>query len=738
MKFIGSQFYLYKLSLFLVFASLISCFTFGFSQKFDFDFQNPGLALDERVENLISLMTLEEKAGQLMFEAPAIERLGIPHYSWWNECLHGVARNGRATVFPQAIGMAASFDPDLMYRIGEAISDEARAKFNANRKVGYMDRYAGLTFWSPNVNLFRDPRWGRGQETYGEDPLLISKIGVSFVKGLQGDGPYLKVAAMAKHYAVHSGPEKLRHVFDAVVSDYDLWNTYLPGFESLVVDADVEGVMGAYNRTNGIPCCAHPYLMQDILRGKWKFDGYYVSDCWALVDLHNGHKTSASKEAAAADALNVGCNLNCGNTYPALLDAIKEGLTTEESIDNNLKQLLPTRFRLGLFDPKGSVLFDNISTEVVRSKKHIDLSYEAASKSVVLLKNEDNLLPLDPNLRSLFVTGPMAANSQALLANYYGISDDLKTLLEGISSNVADHTAIRYVQGSLMDRPNVNPMDWYSEEADVADVTIACMGISQLMEGEEGEAIASPSSGDREYITLPPHQIDYIKLIRSKAKKLVVVITGGSAISIPEVHDLADAVIYAWYPGEQGGQAVGDIIFGKINPSGKLPVTFVKTIDDLPPYEDYDMSNRTYRYFKGDPLYPFGFGLSYSQIEFNNLTSNTNQFRQGAELMLSIDVKNLSEIPAEEVVQVYVSKEDKSVDDPRLSLKDFRRIHLNPGETMSVKFDLDEKAFSEYDANGNLNLEEGNYKVIVGSAAPVNRSSVLGSPMWRTTDIQVR
>jgi len=707
-------------------------------QDYEYDFQNPNKSISDRVNNLIAEMTLEEKAAQLMFEAPAIERLGIPHYSWWNECLHGVARNGKATVFPQAIGMAATFDTDLMHRIGVAISDEARAKYNANKKVGYMDRYAGLTFWSPNVNLFRDPRWGRGQETYGEDPHLISKMGVSFVKGLQGDGKYMKVAAMAKHYAVHSGPEKLRHEFDAKVSDYDLWNTYLPGFESLVVEANVEGVMGAYNRTNGEPCCAHPYLMQDVLRDKWKFDGYFVSDCWALVDLYNGHKTSSSKEGAAADALNLGCNLNCGDTYPALLDAISQGLTTEKAIDNNLRELLPTRFRLGLFEPEGRVPFDNISSQVVRSQENVELSYEAASKSIVLLKNENNLLPLDPAMRNLFVTGPMAANMQALLANYYGISDDLKTILEGISANVSNHTAIRYVQGSLMDRPNVNPMDWFSEEAQVADVTIACMGISQLMEGEEGEAIASPSAGDREYITLPPHQVDFIKLMRSKAKKLVVVITGGSAISIPEIHEMADAVIYAWYPGEQGGQAVGDIIFGKVNPSGKLPVTFVKTIDDLPPYEDYDMSNRTYRYFKGEPLYPFGFGLSYSELEYGELHISKKSFRKRDDINLSIDIKNNSDLAADEVVQLYVSKVNKEDDDPNVSLKAFQRITLEGGESQKVSFQLDAKAFSEYDQKGDLRLEKGKYNIHVSSATPIERSKTLGAPKWSSVVVEIK
>ena len=705
--------------------------------QLDFDFYSPKLSMEERVSSLVGEMTLEEKAAQLMFEAPAIPRLGIPHYSWWNECLHGVARNGRATVFPQAIGLAATFDTDLMHRIGVAISDEARAKYNQNKKVGYMDRYAGLTFWSPNVNLFRDPRWGRGQETYGEDPYLISRMGVAFVKGLQGKGEFLKVAAMAKHFAVHSGPEKLRHEFDAVVSDYDLWNTYLPAFEALVVEAKVEGVMGAYNRTNGEACCAHTYLMQEVLRKKWKFDGYYVSDCWAIQDFYQGHGLAKGKNDAAALALSKGCNLNCGNTYPAIVEAIYQGLTTEAIVDQNLKELLPTRFRLGLFEPDGTA-YDKISNKVVRSKKHIELSYEAACKSIVLLKNKDKVLPLDPEMRNLFVTGPTAADAQALLANYYGISDDLRTILEGISSNVSDHTAIRYVQGNLLDRKNVNPMDWFSEEAQIAEVTIACMGITQLIEGEEGEAIASPSAGDREYIGLPPHQIEYLKLLRSKAKKLVVVITGGSAISIPEIHDLADAVVYAWYPGEQGGQAVGDILFGKVNPSGKLPVTFVNSIDDLPPFEDYNMQNRTYRYMRKAPLYPFGFGLSYSDLEYGEVLVSSNKIKKGKNINLSMDVKNLSDVAADEVVQLYVTKKERSAQDPETSLKLFKRISISANSSQTVSFDIEDKAFSIYDANGDLQLEKGEYEIRISSAAPFERSLELGAPAWRSVDVRVK
>ena len=707
------------------------------AQEEVYDFRNETLPINQRVDDLVSRLTLEEKVDQLSYETPAIPRLGIPKYSWWNECLHGVARNGKATVFPQAIGMAASFDPDMMHRIAEAIAIEGRAKYNANKKDGYMARYAGLTYWSPNVNLFRDPRWGRGQETYGEDPFLISQLGVAFVKGLQGDGKHLKVGAMAKHFAVHSGPEKLRHTFDAKVTNYDLWNTYLPAFEALVVEADVEGIMGAYNRTNGEACCAHEYLMQDVLKDKWGFDGYFVSDCWAIRDFYEGHKISTDIKSAAAMALNAGCNLNCGDTYPALVEAINAGLTDESEVDNNLKQLLPTLFKLGFFD-ESKTEYDDIPLTEVRSDKHIALTYEAAAKSIVLLKNKDAALPLDPNLKTLFVTGPVAADVQALLANYYGISDNLTTMLEGIVSSVSNSTAVRYVQGNLLDKPNVNPIDWYSSEAEEADVTIACMGITQLLEGEEGEAIASPTFGDREYITLPQHQIDYIKLLRTKAKKLIVVITGGSAISIPEIHEMADAVLYAWYPGEQGGQAVGDIIFGKTNPSGKLPVTFVKTIDDLPPYEDYNMKGRTYRYMTKEPLYPFGFGLNYSNTAIDKVKSKKRVMKEGGRISFNVTISNTSNVDADEVVQVYVRRKQRNQNDPIYTLKDFKRVSIDANKSKSVKFSLNKSAFSQYTDDGDLQLVKGQYDVIFATAAPIDRSIELGGTEWHSVEIEVK
>lgn len=708
-------------------------------QNFAYKFQNPALSIEQRTNDLISHLTLEEKVGQVLYAAPAIERLGIPQYNWWNECLHGIARAGRATVFPQAIGMAATFDTDLVNRIAKAISMEARAKYNLAVAHSSRERYQGLTFWTPNVNIFRDPRWGRGQETYGEDPFLTSRIGVSFVKGLQGDDPtYLQAAAMAKHYAVHNGPEALRHEFDAVVSMKDLWETYLPAFEALVTESRVEGVMGAYNRVNGDPCCAHPYLMQEVLRKKWGFKGYFVSDCWAIVDFYQGHKVVNTAAEAAALAINTGCNLNCGSTYPELVNSVKQGLTTEAEIDKNLKELLPTRFKLGLFDPPGTVPFDTIGASWIRKKEHVDLSLEAAEKSLVLLKNADNLLPLDPDVGSVFITGPTAAHIQSLLANYYGVSEDLVTMLEGIIANLSPHTLVRYVQGALLDEPNRNPVDWYSSEASEAEVTIACMGISQLIEGEEGESIMSRHLGDREEIGLPQSQIDFLKLIRSKAKKLVVVITGGSAMAIPEVYDLADAIIYAWYPGEQGGLAVGNTIFGKSVPSGKLPVTFPKSVDDLPPYEDYALTNRTYRYIQKEPLFPFGFGLSYSSFTYSDLMVQQNTNAGANSFKAACTVTNSGKYEADEVVQLYVSDLEASVLVPQYALKGFQRISLKPGKSKIVSFDLGPKELELVNDKGDRILEAGEFQISIGGSVPSQRSLQLGAPQYQQAVLAVK
>lgn len=724
----------YSLMFLLLFTGMILS-----AQNIKYPFQNPDLSIEKRVDDLVSRLTLEEKVGQLMYGAPAIDRLGVPQYNWWNECLHGVARNGRATIFPQAIGMAATWDTDLMHRIGSAIALEARAKYNVSVANGLRERYQGLTFWTPNINIFRDPRWGRGQETYGEDPFLTSRIGVSFVKGLQGDHPkYMMAAGMAKHYAVHSGPEALRHEFDAKASMKDLWETYLPAFEALVKEAKVEGVMGAYNRTNGDACCAHPYLMQEVLRKKWGFKGYYVSDCWALQDFYRGHNVVKTAPEAAALALNIGCNLNCGSTYPELLNSIKQGLTTEAEIDKNLKELLPTRFKLGLFDPQGAVPFDAITPEVIRSDEHINLTREAATKSIVLLKNKDSALPIKKDVSSIFVTGPMAAHIQALLANYYGVSENLVTFLEGIMGKVSPQTSVQYVQGALMDEPNRNPIDWFSGVAAESEVTIACVGISQLIEGEEGEAIASRHLGDREEIGLPQNQIEFLKKMRANAKKLIVVMTGGSAIACPEVYEMADALLYVWYPGEQGGNAVADIIFGDAVPSGRLPVTFPKSVNDLPPYEDYAMANRTYRYMETEPLFPFGFGLSYTKFTYSNIKLSKSQVNKGESITAEVTVTNTGNYKADEVVQLYITDVQASVPVPKYALKGFKRVTLWPGASQTVTFEITPAMLELVNSNGERVLEPGQFKVHLGGALPSARSKALGAAPFLEATLQLK
>lgn len=703
-----------------------------------YPFQDPNLTIEERVDDLVGRLTLEEKINQLRYDAPAIERLGIPAYNWWNECLHGVARNGRATVFPQAIGLAATWDTDLVGRIAAAIGDEARAKYNLCSEKGYRGRYQGLTFWTPNVNIFRDPRWGRGHETYGEDPYLTSRIGVSFVKNLQGDDPrYIKAAACAKHYAVHSGPEALRHEFNAEVSMKDLWETYLPAFEALVTEAQVEGVMGAYNRTNGDPCCAHPYLMQEVLRKKWNFQGYFTSDCWAIVDFYEGHKVVDSPEEAAALALKSGCNLNCGSTYPHLVSAVEQDLCTEADIDRNLKELLPTRFRLGLFDPPEVVPFSSIGPEVIASEEHVALSREAAARSVVLLKNQNKTLPLDRNVESIYVTGPMATHMQALLANYYGVNENMFTLLEGVVAKAGPATNVTYRQGALLDRPNVNPIDWFSGVAKDSKVTIACLGISQLIEGEEGESLASPHKGDRVDIGLPQNQVDFLKKIRKNAETLVVVLTGGSPIACQEVYDMADALLFVWYPGQEGGNAVADILFGDTPPSGRLPLTFPKSIDDVPPFEDYNMAGRTYRYFDKEPLFPFGFGLSYTTFSYSDISLDNSKISKGESVTASVTVTNTGETEADEVVQLYITDVEASVTVPRYSLKDFTRVHLAPGESKTVRFAVTPDKMQIVNDKGERIIEPGKFRLFIGGTLPIQRSLDLGAAQWAETEFDV-
>jgi beta-glucosidase len=692
-------------------------------------FMNPRLPVDDRVKDLTGRMTLAEKVSQMSYNSPAIERLGVPAYNWWNECLHGVARAGRATVFPQAIGIAATFDEDLVFQVSNAISDEARAMYQAAIEKDRRLRYGGLTFWTPNINIFRDPRWGRGQETYGEDPYLTSVIGSAFVRGLQGDDPrYLKVAACAKHYAVHSGPEALRHEFNAQASLKDMYETYLPAFKALV-DANVEAVMCAYNRTNGEPCCGSKTLLHKILREQWGFKGHILSDCWAIVDFYQGHKVVRTPVEAAALAVNSGVSLDCGSTFPYLIDAVQQGLVTEETIDEALAILLRTRFKLGMFDPPEMNPYSKISTDVIHSTEHQQLARKAAVESIVMLKNANNVLPLRKDMRRLYITGPCAASVEVLLGNYYGISDNLVTILEGITSKLEPGSFAGYTQGFLLDRENINPIDWTSGDAKEADAMIVVIGYSPQLEGEEGAAIASPYKGDRQDIGLPPNQVNFLRRLRQgNTKPIIVVLTGGCAVAIPQVHELADAILYVWYPGEQGGNAVADVIFGDASPSGRLPLTFPKSTDQLPPYEDYSMVGRTYRYMTADPLYPFGFGLSYSRFEYSDLKLDNARPRPGDVVRATVTVKNTGTVVSDEVVQLYLTDIEASALTPISALKGFHRIRLKPGQHREVAFTITPEMMSLVDENGDSRLEPGQFKVTVGGCSPGKRGTDLGAP----------
>jgi beta-glucosidase len=695
---------------------------------------------ESKIKELISQMTLEEKVSQLLYTSAAIPRLGIPEYNWWNECLHGVARAGIATVFPQAIALAATFDDGLIEQIADAISDEARAKYNEAVKQGNRGQYWGLTFWTPNINIFRDPRWGRGQETYGEDPYLTGRIGKAFVCGLQGNDPdNMKTAACAKHYAVHSGPEKDRHTFNAIVSKKDLHETYLPAFKVLV-EAGVESVMGAYNRTLDEACCASNLLLKDILRRKWGFKGHVVSDCWAIRDFHEHHKITSSPEESAALALNAGCDLNCGCTYPMLTVAHKKGLVTEEAINTALERLLRTRFKLGMFDPPKKSRWGKLDREVINCKKHKQLALKAAEKSIVLLKNDKGILPLDSSPKAITVVGPAAANAHTLFGNYYGVSSQFVTILEGLGEKVSDKFGINleYRQGCLMYSENDKSNAEFGQ-ASPADVIIAVMGLDGAIEGEEGDAIASDSNGDRTVIELPAWQLNFLKKIRSYldkiGKPLILVLTGGSPIAIPE--DIADAVIFAWYPGEQGGKAVADIIFGDVVPSGKLPITFPASTEQLPPYEDYSMKGRTYRYMTEKPLYPFGFGLSYTSFHFDSIKMSASSIAAGGSVKAVVTVSNTGKYDAEEVVQIYISKDERRKDDPAASLRDFRRISIPAGKPQTIEFELPSSAFETVNAEGEYVLLPGSYNVIAADAAPIPVSTERGAPSPVSAKIKV-
>jgi beta-glucosidase len=681
-------------------------------------FQDSTLPTEVRIKDLISRLALQEKIGQLVFDAPPIPRLGIPAYNYWSEALHGVARNGRATVFPQAIGLAATWNPALIQRVACAIGDEARAKYHeAVRRHGFSGHYQGLNVWSPNINIFRDPRWGRGQETWGEDPFLTGEMGTAFVRGVQGDHPkYLKTAACAKHYAVHSGPEKHRHHFNARVSERDLRETYLPAFHKLVTQAKVEAVMGAYNRTNDEPCCASQSLLGDILRGEWKFEGHVVSDCGALVDIHEHHHITADAPESAALALKRGCDLDCGGVFEQLGIAIQRGLLTEADIDCALSRVLASRFKLGLFDPPEVVPYASIPLGVINCPEHRALARQAAVESIVLLKNQNNILPIAPGVRSIFVTGPHAADVNTLLGNYYGISDTLTTMLQGIISHVPEGVHVSYRPGSTLTQPNRNALNFAVYEAASYDLTIACMGTSPLMEGEEGEAIQSEEVGDRINIGLPPAQADFIKQLAATGTKIVLVLAGGSAIALGEIADLVEAILFVWYPGQEGGSAVADVLFGDVNPAGRLPVTFYQSVDQLPPFEDYSMADRTYRYMAQAPLYPFGYGLSYTRFEYANLKMNTFEIPADGQVVISLDVRNGGDRAGDEVVQLYVRYPDSKVTRPVKELTGFQRVSLAPGESKTIMFTLEASQLAYY-GEGGFVVEPVTAQALIGSSS---------------------
>lgn len=679
----------------------------------------------ERARDLVSRMTLEERASQLKYDAPAIERLGIPAYNWWSEGLHGVARAGTATVFPQAIGLAAMFDEEYLKEVGDIVSTEFRAKYNEYSKKNDRDIYKGLTAWSPNINIFRDPRWGRGHETYGEDPYLTSRLGCAYIRGLQGEGQTLKVAACAKHFAVHSGPEGLRHEFDAKVTPKELEETYLPAFEACVKEAKVESVMGAYNRTNGEPCCGSETLLVKYLRGKWGFDGHVVSDCWAISDFHQFHKVTKTATESAALAVKNGCDVNCGVTYLYLLAALEEGLIGEEEITRACEHAMATRIRLGLFDKHCD--YDEIPFEENDTREHRAASLLAAEKSAVLLKN-DGILPLDGSkLKSVAVIGPNANSEAALRGNYAGTASENVTVLEGIREALPEDVRLYYAEGCHLYRDRVEglalPGDRLSEAvsaAERADVAIVVVGLDATIEGEAGDTGNSEASGDKTDLNLPGHQQKLIEQVAATGTPTVVVLCAGSAIALDRTADCAAAILNLWYPGSLGGRAAANLLFGKAAPAGKLPLTFYSEKNTLPDFCDYSMKNRTYRFLEETPLYPFGFGLTYSETRVKAFCC-PDSARAGEDVTVTVTVENLGKRQTDEVVEVYI-KDDSPLAVPNFSLCGFRRVSLEPGQAETVSLTIGAKSFTAVDETGERVYDGTRFRLYAGTCAPDERS----------------
>jgi beta-glucosidase len=699
--------------------------------------RDPTQPIEARVKDLVGRMTLEEKALQMRNGAPGIARIGLPAYNYWNECLHGVARAGGATVFPQAIGMAATWDPLLLHDIADVIATEARAKNNdyTARHHGDSAQYFGLTFWTPNINIFRDPRWGRGQETYGEDPFLTSRLAVSFIRGLQGDDPhYVKAMACAKHFAVHSGPEPLRHTFDAEPSERDFYETYLPHFEAAVREGHVGAVMGAYNSVFGLPCCAQPLLLTDLLRNQWGFNGHVVSDCAAIRDIYLNHKLVPTVAEASARAVKAGCDLCCGTDYNALARAVSEGLITEKEVDVALGRVLEARFRLGLFDPPSQVPFSKIGMDQNDSAAHRALSLRTARECVVLLKN-DGLLPLKrTQIKRIAVIGTNAASVPMLLGNYNGTPSKPVTLLEGIRSVAGTGIEVVYAPGVALAPRKTGVIKATADTvadaialAKTADVIIYTGGINSQLEGEEMRRMDYDgfAGGDRTRIELPAVQTEILQDLAALGKPVVFVNCSGSAMAMPWEARHLPAIVQAWYPGEEGGRAVAEVLFGDVNPSGRLPITFYQSTDDLPAFDNYAMTNRTYRYFTGKPLYAFGYGLSYTHFKYKSAKLDHATTAADGTVRVNVQVANTGRQAGDEVVQVYFQHGKSPVAQAREALCGFRRVNIAPGQTASVDIDIPIKQFRYWDtATKKYVVDPGQYTLLIGSASDDLRARV--------------
>lgn len=684
-------------------------------------YKNSQLPIDIRVNDLVSRMTLKEKVSLMMYNAPQIDRLEIPAYNWWNECLHGIARSEeKTTVFPQPIGLAATFNPKELQKSAEMISDEGRAVYNLSVKKGNTaKRYTGLTFWTPNINIFRDPRWGRGHETYGEDPLLTAEMGIAMTKGLQGNVPnYLKLSACAKHFAVHSGPEPLRHEFNATTNEHDLYDTYLPAFYRLIKEANVSGIMCAYNSFKGQPCCGSNLFLRKILLHDWKFNGYITSDCWAISDFIYGHKTHKDSISASSDAVLHGTDLECGNVYRSLTEAVEAGMITEDQIDISLKKLLKIQFRLGMFDPQDKVPYSKIGAEVLESKPHQQQALKMARQSMVLLKNEKQLLPLSSKIKKIALLGPNANNGTTQLGNYNGIPSKNATLLDALRAE----KGIEVVYDSISDFITLQPgidLQHYAEKYKDVDLIIYAGGISALLEGEEGDTgnVEGFYRGDRTTINLPAVQTQVMQMLQKSGKPMIFICMSGSAIAFNWESQHIPAIIQAWYGGQATGTALADILFGRYNPSGKLPITFYRSDSDLPAIEDYSMKNRTYRYFNGDVLYPFGYGLSFTKFKFKKLNV-PQEVQIGDTINISTEVVNTGKSAGEEVVQLYLSHKDIAPEAPNSQLVGFQKVMLQPGERKIVHFKLSPRNLAYVDETGGVNTMPGKIKVYIGNVCP--------------------